>query len=153
MVVLMRAAGRLVRHASVWTVVALAMLTVASGRSAADGGASGPAASARTQAGEPRRVIRITAERFSFTPSEIELREGEEVELQLRSDDTSHGFRIVGTKVRVAVPKRGKGDVSVVFKAERAGRYEFECFRMCGAGHDFMRGVIIVRAGEAAGAR
>jgi heme/copper-type cytochrome/quinol oxidase subunit 2 len=51
------------------------------------------------------------------------------------------------------VPKRGKGDVSVVFKAERAGRYEFECFRMCGAGHDFMRGVIIVRAGEAAGGR
>jgi heme/copper-type cytochrome/quinol oxidase subunit 2 len=100
------------------------------------------------RAGEERRVIRITVERFSFTPSEIELREGEEVEFRLRSDDTSHGFRIIGTDVKVAVPKRGKGEVSVMFKADKAGRYEFECHRMCGAGHDFMRGVIIVGPGE-----
>jgi cytochrome c oxidase subunit 2 len=104
-------------------------------------------------AGDERRVIRITAERFAFSPSEIELREGEEVEFRLRSDDTSHGFRIIGSGVKVAVPKRGKGEVSVVFKAGAAGRYAFECYRMCGAGHDFMRGVIIVRAAEGADAK
>jgi cytochrome c oxidase subunit 2 len=92
-----------------------------------------------------RRVIRITAERFSFSPAEIALDEGEEVELRLRSEDTSHGFRLVGENVKVAIPKRGKGEVSVVFKAEQAGRYTFECYRMCGAGHDFMRGEIVVR--------
>jgi cytochrome c oxidase subunit 2 len=92
-----------------------------------------------------RRVIRITAERFAFSPAEIVLDEGEEVELRVRSDDTSHGFRLIGTSVKVAIPKRGKGEVSVVFKAERAGRYIFECYRMCGAGHDFMRGMIEVR--------
>ena len=92
-----------------------------------------------------RRVIRVTAERFAFSPAEIEIDEGEEVELLIRSDDTSHGFRIIGTDIKVVVPKRGKGDVRVVFKPERAGRYAFECTRMCGAGHDFMRGVIRVR--------
>jgi cytochrome c oxidase subunit II len=92
-----------------------------------------------------RRVIRITAERFSFTPSEIVLDEGEEVELRFRSEDTSHGFRLDGTAIKIAIPKRGKGEVSVVFRAERAGRYTFECHRMCGAGHDFMRGAIEVR--------
>ena len=106
------------------------------------------AAFAQAQAPE-RRVIRITAERFSFSPSEIVLDEGEEVEIRLRSDDTSHGFRVAGTNVKVAIPKRGKGEVSVVFKAERAGRYTFDCHRMCGAGHDFMRGAIEVRSAAA----
>jgi cytochrome c oxidase subunit II len=139
MVVLMRATTR-------WGWSALAALALLG--HAPHGVAANQAASS-----EARRVIRITAERFAFSPSEIELREGEEVEIELRSDDTSHGFRIIGGNVKVAIPKRGKGDVRVIFKAERAGRYEFECHRMCGAGHDFMRGVIIVRAGEAGDAR
>lgn len=92
-----------------------------------------------------RRVIRVTAERFSFSPSEIVIEEGEEVELRFRSEDTSHGFRLAGTAIRVTIPKRGKGEATVVFKPERAGRYAFECHRMCGAGHDFMRGEITVR--------
>ena len=45
---------------------------------------------------QERRVIRVTAERFSFTPSRIEIDAGEEVELRIKSDDTAHGFRIVG---------------------------------------------------------
>ena len=52
---------------------------------------------------------------------------------------------MLGTDTNLAIPKRGGGEVSVVFKAEAPGRYTFECNRMCGAGHDFMRGVIIVR--------
>jgi cytochrome c oxidase subunit 2 len=99
-----------------------------------------------------RRVIRIAAERFAFTPSRIEIEAGEPVELHIRSDDTAHGFRIVGTTTNVTVPKRGKGDIVVNFSAERAGRYEFECSRMCGAGHNFMRGVIVVRERPSGGA-
>lgn len=95
-----------------------------------------------------RRVIRVSAERFAFSPSEVMLDEGEEVEFRLRSDDTAHGFRILDTDVKAVLPKRGKGEVSVIFKAERAGRYTFECHRMCGAGHDFMRGAINVRPRE-----
>jgi cytochrome c oxidase subunit II len=102
------------------------------------------------QPATPRRVIRITAERFLFTPSAIDLEVGEEVELRLRSDDTAHGFRIVGGGVNLVVPKRGKGDVSAVFTPTEPGHYTFECTKMCGAGHNFMRGELIVhsRAGQ-----
>lgn len=91
-----------------------------------------------------RRVIEITAERFEFFPSEITVAQGEDVELHVRSDDTTHGFRLVGAGTNVTVPKRGKGAVIVRFTADAAGRYTFECSRMCGAGHNFMRGVLIV---------
>ena len=95
--------------------------------------------------GQDKRVIRITAERFSFTPSRIELDPGEEVEIRIKSDDTSHGFRIVGTETDLTIPKRGKGDIVVPIKFDKPGRYIFECSRMCGAGHNFMRGVLVVR--------
>jgi cytochrome c oxidase subunit 2 len=95
--------------------------------------------------GQDKRVIRVTAERFSFTPSRIEIDPGEEVEIRIKSDDTSHGFRIVGTDTDLTIPKRGKGDIVVPIKFDKPGRYVFECSRMCGAGHNFMRGELVVR--------
>jgi cytochrome c oxidase subunit 2 len=92
-----------------------------------------------------RRVVRVSAERFAFTPSEISVTVGEEIELRVKSDDTSHGFRIIGTETDVAIPKRGQGETVVVFKAPAAGKFEIECSRMCGAGHSFMRGVIVAK--------
>jgi heme/copper-type cytochrome/quinol oxidase subunit 2 len=38
--------------------------------------------------------------------------------------------------------------VVVSFKGEQPGRFTFECNRMCGAGHHFMRGEIVVEARE-----
>ncbi len=95
---------------------------------------------------QDRRVVSVHAERFAFTPSRIEVAAGEEVELRIKSADTSHGFRILGTDTNVAIPKRGKGDRSVVIRLQEAGTYTFECSRMCGAGHHFMRGEIVVKA-------
>jgi cytochrome c oxidase subunit II len=92
------------------------------------------------------RVIEVTAERFEFWPPEIAIIEGEPIVIRVRSDDTLHGFRIVGTGTNVLVPKRGKGVVDVKLAGLKAGRYTFECSRLCGAGHNFMRGVLVVRA-------
>lgn len=91
------------------------------------------------------RVVRVSAERFTFTPSRIEIDAGEDVELRIRSDDTSHGFRIPGLETNVTVPKRGKGEITVRLRVDTPGRYVFECSRMCGAGHNFMRGELVVR--------
>lgn len=96
-----------------------------------------------TRQGSPR-VIDVIAERFEFWPSEIRVTEGEEVELRIRSDDTMHGFRIVGAGTNLLVPKRGKGYAVTRFTGTIPGRYTFECSRLCGAGHNFMRGVLIV---------
>jgi cytochrome c oxidase subunit 2 len=90
------------------------------------------------------RIIDVTAERFAFTPSEIRGKAGEALTIRLRSDDTDHGFRILDTDVNVRIPKRGKGAVTVTFKPDRDGRFTFECSHVCGAGHAFMRGVIII---------
>jgi cytochrome c oxidase subunit II len=94
---------------------------------------------------QPRRVVRITAERFTFTPSEVVVDAGEEFELRLKSDDTAHGFRLVGTTVNLVIPKRGRNELVTVVRLTEPGRYTFECSRMCGAGHNFMRGVLVVR--------
>jgi len=99
---------------------------------------------ARSQTPTPR-IINITAERFSFTPSEIVVDAGEEVELRLKSDDTAHGFRVAGTTVSVVIPKRGYRGTVTRLRVDEPGRYTFECTRMCGAGHNFMRGTLIVR--------
>ena len=129
MVVLVtRQAGHIRR---VLTVVA-AGLTLAAG------------AGSRWVGAQEREVVEIVAERFTFTPSEISVTVGTTLELRVRSDDTMHGFRIVGRNVNVAVPKRRQGEAVVVFEATEAGRFRFECSRMCGAGHNFMKGEIIV---------
>jgi cytochrome c oxidase subunit 2 len=103
---------------------------------------AGVGSRAAQPANAPRQVVEITAERFSFTPSEIRTKAGTTLEIRLRSEDTAHGFHIVGTDVDLELPKRGRGVATVTF-TPKAGRYTFECSQLCGAGHEFMRGVIV----------
>lgn len=90
------------------------------------------------------QIVEVTAERFSFTPSEVRTKLGTALEFRLQSDDTDHGFRILGTDVNVRIPKRSRGVATVHFTPDKPGRYTFECSKLCGAGHSFMRGVIVV---------
>ena len=92
---------------------------------------------------QSREVIEIVAERFVFTPSRIEIAQGDTVEIRIRSEDTDHGFHLVG-RHHVIVPKRRHGEAVVVFDADELGVYRFECSKLCGAGHNFMRGEIVV---------
>ena len=92
----------------------------------------------------PPQVVHITAERFQFTPSEVTVPIGTTIEFQLKSDDTAHGFRILGQDVDVTIPKRGRGHATASFTPPAPGTYTFECSRMCGAGHSFMRGTLRV---------
>lgn len=91
----------------------------------------------------PEQTIDILAERFSFSPSEVKTTVGTKLTIRLTSDDTSHGFRIIGSGVNVEIPKRSRGVITVSFTPEKAGKYTFECSKLCGAGHGFMRGTII----------
>jgi cytochrome c oxidase subunit 2 len=91
------------------------------------------------------RVVNVLAERFFFVPSRFRVKLGELVELRIRSADTNHGFRIRKAGINVVIPKRGKGAVRVRFQAGEKGTYVFECSKACGAGHNMMRGTIIVK--------
>jgi cytochrome c oxidase subunit 2 len=109
-----------------------------------------PAADARgdvkvTKAQDAVKVIRVTAERFAFTPSEIVVERGTVIEFHLTSDDTDHGFRIVDSELNAVIPKRRRGETVVTFTADTAGRFVIECSRPCGAGHTAMRATLVVK--------
>ncbi len=106
------------------------------------GGAQAPAASAGLQA--EKVAVRIIAERFEFRPASITVPLGARIEFTLVSEDTLHGFRIIGGDVDVEIPKRGRGKTVVSFTPTAAGEFTFECSRVCGAGHGFMRGTVKV---------
>jgi cytochrome c oxidase subunit 2 len=91
------------------------------------------------------RVISIVAERFTFNPSKITVKQGELIEFVLTSDDTDHGFRIPSAGIDVAIPQSSKGEARVRFIAKDKGTFAFECSRPCGAGHNLMRGTITVK--------
>ena len=95
-------------------------------------------------AAQDRKVVHVVAERFFFVPSQIKVKQGTVVEFRLRSEDTNHGFRIPEAGINVVIPKRGKGEAKVAFHAVHKGQYVFECSKPCGAGHNMMRGVLIV---------
>jgi cytochrome c oxidase subunit 2 len=104
--------------------------------------ATGLATAGHYGQGQEVQVVEISAERFSFNPSEIRVKAGTPLEIRLTSEDTMHGFHILGTDIDLELPKRGRGVATVKFQPT-AGRHTFECSRLCGAGHSFMRGVII----------
>ena len=93
---------------------------------------------------KPDRTIHVVAERFTFSPSRIVVKEGSVVELILTSEDTGHGFHLSAANVNAAIPQMGKGELKVRFVASKKGKYSFDCSRACGAGHNLMRGELVV---------
>jgi cytochrome c oxidase subunit 2 len=93
----------------------------------------------------PAKIVRVSAERFAYSPSEITVERGTIIEFHLTSDDTDHGFRIVGTDVDAQIPKRRRGETVVKYTANTVGRFVIECSRPCGAGHTAMRATLVVK--------
>jgi cytochrome c oxidase subunit 2 len=92
---------------------------------------------------EASRRVEVTASRYKFEPARIEVKQGEIVELVLRSADTDHGLAIKAYGVKVAIPKGGEA-VGVSFVASRIGAFPIECSEYCGSGHKRMKGELVV---------
>jgi len=97
---------------------------------------------AKQQAGK-ERVVKIVAQRFSYTPNEIVLKKGQTVILEFTSLDFVHGFSIPDLNIRADLPPGKVTKVRVT--PEKAGVYDFLCDNFCGAGHEEMGGRIIAR--------
>jgi cytochrome c oxidase subunit 2 len=90
-----------------------------------------------------KRIIKIVAQRFSFSPNEIILKKGEEVQLEITSLDFVHGFNVPELNVRADLPP---GQVTVIkLKPLKSGTFDFVCDNFCGAGHEDMGGRITVK--------
>jgi len=104
--------------------------------------ASGMGTLARRSAASEPQVVKVVAQRFQFTPNEIELKSGQPVVLEITSLDFIHGFNIPALGIRTNLlpgpPTR------VAIKALAPGRYDFLCDNFCGSGHEEMNGTIVV---------
>jgi cytochrome c oxidase subunit 2 len=86
--------------------------------------------------------VRIVAKRFTYTPSEITLKKGEPVVLELVSEDRVHGFKLPAFKIRTDV--RPNEVTRVPLTPDKTGTFTFACDVFCGDGHDDMTGTLIV---------
>jgi cytochrome c oxidase subunit 2 len=97
---------------------------------------------ASTIAGEAGQVIKVTAKRYEYSPSEITLKKGVPVTLEFTSMDRPHGFNCPDLGVRTDIMP---GKVNTVhFVPQKVGTFEFHCDLFCGEGHETMTGKFIV---------
>jgi cytochrome c oxidase subunit II len=93
-------------------------------------------------AGQPEQVIKITAKKFEYSPSEIRVKKGVPVVLELTSLDRLHGFNCPELGIRSDV---NPGQIARVrFTPQKSGTFVFFCDVFCGEGHEDMSGKIIV---------
>lgn len=102
-----------------------------------------PVARAQSPASPPEKTFEIVASRFKYTPSVIEVTEGERVLLKVRSADGIHGLGIKDFKIKQRIPKTGD-TVEVSFLADKAGTFTILCSEYCGGGHSRMKGQLVV---------
>ena len=101
------------------------------------GGRVRPAAAAAKE-----QVIHLTAKKFEYDPSEITVKKGIPVVIEIVSLDRKHGFTIPELKVRTDV---NPGQKNVVrFTPSSVGKFNFHCDLFCGSGHEGMGGTLIV---------
>jgi|SRR5581483_751170 len=90
--------------------------------------------------GEP--IVHLTAKKFEYAPSEITLRKGVPVILEITSLDRDHGFKVPALGIRADVKAGATTRVRIV--PDRTGRFAFRCDVFCGSGHEDMSGELVV---------
>ncbi len=109
------------------------------------------AAKSMEDIGAPARVIRLREHAWKYEPSEIHIKHGEVVKIEFSATDNGlgagHGFAIDGLDQNVFINGAMVGaPLSVTFKADNPGRYNFYCSTQCSTTelHPHMHGVLVV---------
>ncbi|RKQ30760.1 cytochrome c oxidase subunit II [Oceanobacillus halophilus] len=95
------------------------------------------------EVGENKYEVVMTLQAFSFTPNEIEVPAGSEVEFIMTSRDVVHGFQVAGTNINAMVTPGHVQRITQTF--DEPGEYLVLCNEYCGAGHQMMATTIIVK--------
>jgi len=94
-------------------------------------------------ASSPNPVIKITAQRFRFTPDEIVLKSGQPAVLEISSLDFVHGFKMPDLGIRTdLLPGRV---TSIAIKPLAPGRYVFLCDNFSVGGVEVINGALVVQ--------
>lgn len=101
--------------------------------------------------GRPDRVIQLREHAWKYEPSEIHIKRGEVVKIEFSATDNGlgagHGFALDGLDQSVFINGAMVGaPLSVTFKVDTPGRYNFYCATQCSTTdlHPRMHGVLIV---------
>ena len=89
-----------------------------------------------------RQTIEMTAERFHYTPEELHVKAGTLVLLKITSIDGTHGFRLGAFGIDERVEKGETKTIELYASAK--GEYGFHCSHLCGLGHLWMTGKLII---------
>ena len=90
----------------------------------------------------PHESIRMTAEKFKFTPEVIHVKAGTLVRLDVTSKEGTHGFQLGAFGIDERIEENETK--SFEFFASKQGEYGIRCSHFCGLGHMGMTGTIIV---------
>jgi nitrous-oxide reductase len=99
-----------------------------------------------TRAGS-KVTIKMVAVRSTLTPTDFELREGDDVTIAItnieQTTDELHGFGLLDYNINIVVdPGETK---TVTFKVNKKGVFPYYCTNFCSALHQEMQGYMIVR--------
>lgn len=89
-------------------------------------------------------VIDITARQFEYDPTEVNVRQGDTVRINLSADDVTHGWYLDGYDLNLEDRPRDKEVATLEFVAYKAGRFAYRCSTVCGPMHPFMVGTLVV---------
>lgn len=94
-----------------------------------------------------RVIVKMIAVRSTFTPTDFEVRQGDEVTVAVtnieQTTDELHGFAILDYNINIVVdPGETK---TVTFRADKPGVFPYYCTNFCSALHQEMQGYMIVR--------
>ena len=95
-------------------------------------------------AGAPVKEVEITAKKYEFSPSRIEVPSNTLLRIHLTSLDREHGFEISSHKGS-CVKFKPKEPATVELYVDKPGEYVFSCCKYCGMGHGKMTGMLIVK--------
>lgn len=139
--------------------IAIVLTLFAAARSGARASAAIRAQEPNRQHEKPPRIVSVSAKNFEFDPAIIHMKVDERVELNVTSQDRTHGIRISafpdGAKTNTAPGlsfpngedcfKLKAGEmVAIGIVPTEPGTYTFTCCKTCGSGHKKMKGQIIV---------
>lgn len=90
----------------------------------------------------PQQKVEMTAKKYEFDPSEVRVKQGTLVTLEVVSIEGTHGIAIGRFGIDEPLPQGEKKTIR--FYAAEKGEIPFSCSHFCGWGHFSMNGKFIV---------
>ena|SRR5215813_9749810 len=88
------------------------------------------------------RVVHMTAKKFEYDPSEITLKKGVPVILEITALDRDHGFKIPGLGIRADLKSGQVTRIAIV--PDRTGPSSFDVTCSVASGYEDMMGELVV---------